>query len=155
MGDEEAVLWELLARAQAHLLAEAPPPPPAQPDALALAGAQLSLLGAELTPCRSADDVAALLTAVARYPEGTHNRARRIGDDLHISTFEVVVRVQLSRTKAREQPFHLVRRALVAHKPGADDKGSKVRRRQPVAEEGAAEAKQVCLAQMIRLHRVA
>ena len=66
-----------------------PTPAPAQPDALALAAAQLSRLGAELTPCRSADEVAALLTAMAKYPAGMHNRVQHIGDELGISTFEV------------------------------------------------------------------
>ena len=66
-----------------------PTPAPAQPDALALAEAQLYRLGAELTPCRSADDVAALLTAMAKNQAGMHNRAQHIGDELGISTFEV------------------------------------------------------------------
>ena len=67
MGEEEAaVCWE--------------PPPPFSPFARVTAE-QVSL-GAELDPCRSADDVASLLTAMAKYPEGTHKRARRISADL-------------------------------------------------------------------------
>ena len=74
-----------------------PTPTPAQPDALALAEAQLYRLGAELTPCRSADDVAALLTAMAKNQAGMHNRAQHIGDELGISTFEVErLRVRLA-----------------------------------------------------------
>ena len=46
--------------------------------------AEPSILGSELSPCRSVDDDAVLLAAMAKYPEGTLlHRARRIADGLH------------------------------------------------------------------------
>ena len=95
-----------------------PTPAPAQPDALALAQARLSLLGAELSPCRSADDVAALLTAMAMYPAGMHNRAQHIGDELGISTFEV--ERLLVRLADRPAWMELSQRPAL-HVPSADE----------------------------------
>ena len=83
MGDADAaaVCWELLARAQTQLLAETQAP--AELDSHDHTAAERAILGGEFRPCRTADDVAVLLTAMGKYPEGMHNRARRIAGELH------------------------------------------------------------------------
>ena len=116
-------------RAIAQRCRVAQPLTPPQPDALALTGAQLARLGAELRACSvllRRDDVAA-----CHGPDGTPSRAQRIGTSASATSFSSasVSSERLLSPRTKSVPMN----------------NGKVRGRQPVAKEGAAEAKEVCL----------
>ena len=68
----------------------------------------------------------------------------------HLLQGEVVVLAQLSATEAREQMTRLLQCAPVANKAGADAEGSKVPRREAIAEQrAAAKGKEVSVIEMI------
>ena len=79
---------------------------------LARCAEQLARLGADFTPLETADQVAALLAAMARYPEGTPHRSAHIYEVMHpVSPISSVWTVEqlLARLSHRSGWMQLVR----------------------------------------------